>query len=187
MQLATASGNVSGQYTDGNPVSGTPATVIDANWLNAVQNEIISVLTQAGISCNSAVNNQLLTSIQQLINSGANPAAAAIAILNNQASAVNLTGMLFSGTNFRAVRIPMSIYILTDSSVELNEVGVLTCVYKPSAGIWACEWEGNNADDAGIVFSINSSGQVQYTSTNQAFVTSYVGQIRVAGVTTFGT
>ncbi|MFC3716792.1 hypothetical protein ACFONC_11585 [Luteimonas soli] len=58
------------KFTEGNPATGTPATEVTADWLNAIQEEIISVLGAAGINMNKAVNNQLLAAITTLIAGG---------------------------------------------------------------------------------------------------------------------
>lgn len=39
-----------GYFTEGNPATGVPATLIRASWLNAVQEELIGVLTASGVT-----------------------------------------------------------------------------------------------------------------------------------------
>ncbi len=58
---------VDGHFTNGNPATGTPATVVDAPWLNMVQDELENVLVAAGIAPNQANSGQLLASIQALL------------------------------------------------------------------------------------------------------------------------
>jgi hypothetical protein len=63
-----AGATVTGQWTEGNPSTGTPATEITADWMNAVQNELENVIvTGAGISLNKVSNSQLLLAIQTII------------------------------------------------------------------------------------------------------------------------
>lgn len=63
-----AGATVTGQWTEGNPSTGTPATELTADWMNAVQNEIENVIvTGAGISLNKASNSQLLAAIIEVI------------------------------------------------------------------------------------------------------------------------
>lgn len=57
-----------GYFTDGNPTGGIPATRVTGEWLNAVQEELISVLDAAGIEPAKGSNNQLATAIASLIN-----------------------------------------------------------------------------------------------------------------------
>lgn len=59
-----AGATVTGQWTEGNPSTGTPATEITADWMNAVQNELENVIvTEGGISLNKASNAQLAAAI----------------------------------------------------------------------------------------------------------------------------
>lgn len=57
---------VDGRFTEGNPTTGTPATVVDASWMNAVQDEIVSVIAGAGIALDKTNNSQLIAAIQAL-------------------------------------------------------------------------------------------------------------------------
>jgi hypothetical protein len=62
-----AGATIAGQWTEGNPGTGTPATEITADWMNAVQNEIENVITDAGITLNKASNAQLLAAVVVLV------------------------------------------------------------------------------------------------------------------------
>lgn len=61
-------------FHDGNPATGEQGTIVPGLWLNNVQGatrntqqELISVLNEAGIEINESVNNQLLLAIVKLI------------------------------------------------------------------------------------------------------------------------
>lgn len=56
-----------GLFVDGNPATGTPGTILSAVWLNAVQEEIIAVLTAAGIAVDISKTDQLSTAINTLL------------------------------------------------------------------------------------------------------------------------
>lgn len=58
-----------GYFTEGDPGVPVPATVPGQDWFNAVQEEIISVITAAGISLDTAKSNftQLLAAIDARI------------------------------------------------------------------------------------------------------------------------
>ncbi|MGH8539587.1 MAG: hypothetical protein ACRETW_03685, partial [Stenotrophobium sp.] len=53
-------------FTDGNPAGGIPATIVPAEWLNAVMLEILNAIEAAGITPNKASYNQLTQAIQTL-------------------------------------------------------------------------------------------------------------------------
>ncbi|WP_432321869.1 phage tail protein [Yersinia enterocolitica] len=61
-------------FHDGNPATGEQGTIVPSLWLNDsqgairnIQQELISVLTEAGIEINESENNQLLLAILKLI------------------------------------------------------------------------------------------------------------------------
>lgn len=61
----------SNTWTAGNPSTGTPATQITADFMNAVQGELVAAIEGAGIALNKASNSQLLAAIQTLISNAA--------------------------------------------------------------------------------------------------------------------
>lgn len=61
----TADGN--GEFTEGNAAGGVAATLLRADWLNAVQRELISLIAGAGITLVPAENDQLLKAVLKLI------------------------------------------------------------------------------------------------------------------------
>lgn len=65
-----------GHFTDGNPATGVPGTIVPAWWLEMVQAEVLAVLAAAGIAPGKTTNGQLSQAIQALI-SGAAPASLA--------------------------------------------------------------------------------------------------------------
>ena len=54
-------------FTDGNPTSGVPATVVTDDWLNAVQEEVCNVIASRGIALSKPVNTQLLAALNSMI------------------------------------------------------------------------------------------------------------------------
>lgn len=56
-----------GYWTNGNPGTGAPATIIDADFLNRIQEELMAILAAASISPSKTTYNQVLTAIQALI------------------------------------------------------------------------------------------------------------------------
>lgn len=68
--VASAPGSTSpgtaGFFTDGNPLTATPATVVPAEWLNSVMRELLAVVVAGGVTPHKAQFNNLLTAIQAL-------------------------------------------------------------------------------------------------------------------------
>lgn len=55
------------RFTEGDPTIPVPATTVTAAWLNAMQEELVAILTAAGIAPNKASNVQVLSAILDLI------------------------------------------------------------------------------------------------------------------------
>jgi hypothetical protein len=55
-----------GFFTVGS-VGGTPATIVEADWLNTVQEELLAIVAEAGRTPNKAANNQVILSILDLL------------------------------------------------------------------------------------------------------------------------
>ena len=91
------------------------------------------------------------------------------ALVNNQSSAANITGLKFNHKKVSMAAIDYCVQRVTTSTgaVELTEAGLLYAVYEPTSEDWALQaMTGAGPDDAGITFTITAAGQVQYTTTN---------------------
>lgn len=62
-------GLVGGKFVDENPVAGTPGSLIPAQWGNAVSDEILNVITAAGLVPDEMNNAQLSAAIAVIIGS----------------------------------------------------------------------------------------------------------------------
>jgi hypothetical protein len=66
-KIDSAGATIDNKFTVGNPGTGTPATVLDADWLNAVQEEMISVLAAGSVTPAKGTWTQLRDAMQYLI------------------------------------------------------------------------------------------------------------------------
>lgn len=57
---------VAERFTGGNPATGTPATIVTYDWLNQVQEEICTVIEDAGITLDGEAEDQLLLALTAL-------------------------------------------------------------------------------------------------------------------------
>lgn len=87
-----------------------------------------------------------------------------VPILNNQSSSQNLTSLAFNGAEQNRVTLEYGIFRRTDTQ-SLAQAGELKLVYNEEDMEWflSDSYAGQNA---GVNFSITTSGQLQYTSTN---------------------
>jgi len=104
-------------------------------------------------------------------------------LLNNQSSAVNVTGLVYSSVTIKAFHFKFDIERRTDSS-SLNESGQARASFDNENSVWTLDWS-SSFDDALAPLEIDaSSGQIKYTSSNLAGA-SYDGNIRVSDIKTF--
>lgn len=82
---------------------------------------------------------------------------------NNQSSAANVTGLAFANGSVRAAEVLYSVTLSATSSKY--EVGKLLLVQRGSDWQLSKQFAG---DDSGLVFTVTTAGQVQYTSPNAA-------------------
>lgn len=57
---------VDNKFTEGDPTAGVPATVVTGSWLNDVQEELLALLTAAGIAPVKGTQNQVLAALRRL-------------------------------------------------------------------------------------------------------------------------
>jgi hypothetical protein len=87
---ATAAG-LAGFLTDGNPATSTPATILPAEWLNAVMMELSNVVTGAGLTLSKPTYTQALAAIKRI---GQNTIVLADTGAANAYTAVNATPLV---------------------------------------------------------------------------------------------
>jgi hypothetical protein len=61
-----ATAGTQGFFTNGNPASGVAATIVDADWLNMVQQELINIITAVGLTPSKTTYNQVLQAIRTI-------------------------------------------------------------------------------------------------------------------------
>lgn len=66
-RIDTAGATGDNKFTDGNPGTGTQSTVVDAAWLNDVQENIVKVILDAGVSLTKGRNADLKDAISAMI------------------------------------------------------------------------------------------------------------------------
>ncbi len=95
-------------------------------------------------------------------------------VANNQSSAANITGASFDTSLVRGFILTYSLYRSTNSA-ETSEMGQILGTYKSTANTW--ELSQDFAGSSGVVFTITTGGQLQYTSSNLTG-TGYSGKLK---------
>jgi len=92
---------------------------------------------------------------------------------NNQATPVDVTGLLFANASVSSAKIFLSVDI--QATADLYEMFELKAVQKNSGWDLSVQSVG---DSTNVVFSITSSGQIQYTSASEAGFSSSTFRFR---------
>lgn len=95
-------------------------------------------------------------------------------IANNISSVSNVTGASFDNSLIQSFELSYSLYRGTSTS-EGAQVGTLSGTFNRIASTWDMSNEFNG--QGGVVFSITSGGQIQYTSSNMGG-SSYMGTMK---------
>jgi hypothetical protein len=124
MHRIDTSGNVDNRFHPGNPATGQQATLIDQDWLNAVQEEIVNVILEANIDLEKGTNDQLASAIVALIagvvgdGSGAVPTTRQLLVAG---------GLLAGGGNLAADRtITLTKATVAEASAQVRDDVVVT-------------------------------------------------------------
>lgn len=130
-------GTKDGRFQDGNPLNGTGATRVTAEWLNAVQTEIANVILSRGITLDQKDEGQLLKAITDIYQYGLKPLT--FYILNGVSSATDLPapGVVFNKDQIRAVRF-QSFSIRHSSKVDdIVYAASHTAIYSTYRNQWS--------------------------------------------------
>lgn len=90
---------------------------------------------------------------------------------NNQSSAADIEGMKVNARSLSQAVVEYLVQRVTagDDAVELIESGLFILSYRPTDEDWGLSVVSEEQpDDAGIEFTVTSSGQVQYTTSDIA-------------------
>lgn len=99
-------------------------------------------------------------------------------ISNNITSPTLIPGLSFDSTVVKGAKVDYNVYRVTSTN-EVVEQGIMLLSYKPNAMLWDLTLvSGQNSN---VVFSITTSGQMQYTSDNMPGL-NYSGEITFRGL-----
>lgn len=168
------------RFTEGNPSLGRRPTVVSADFMNAIQEEIVGVIESQDISLSKSDDTQLLAALKSLLGFGGDTQISQ-EILNNDGP-ISIEGVLFDKDNIKAAEISYDVSRRTDDS-NIHETGKIYATWNEDAELWRLSIAAFG-DDAGLDFRILTTGQVQYTS-NDLTGTNYSGTIRIAQIIRF--
>lgn len=125
----------------------------------------------------SKIKDKFLFTQYSIASSGDIREEASFSLSNNVSSPASITGFAFANASVRSFKAHVSVEI--DATADLFEVFEIMGIQRGS------DWSMNASsvgDSTGVIFSIDTSGQLKYTCSNYAGFSS--GTIRFRAITT---
>ena len=178
MKRTTAEGNVSNRYTEGNPTLGIPATVVGAEEMNNIQEEIVNVVLDAGITLNGADETQLLQALKIILKRGGDQLSQS---LDDNQTNTDVTGAIFDKLKIKGARLLVDMFRRNDTQ-SANEIAELFISHNTESDAWELEMI-SHLGDTNTTFNITATGQIQYSTSNFGG-TGYTGTLKVTNIVT---
>ena len=137
-----AAAGTPGYWSRGNPANGTPATILDDDFFNAVMMELINIVTAGGLTPTKGDNDQVLTALQALFAAKAGSAAQTFSVAPSTSAnhAVNqsqtfgvgqtrqvVTGSRALGTTYtNSTGKPITIHVSASGTAAGSALGFFT-------------------------------------------------------------
>jgi hypothetical protein len=164
----------SGLFTDGNESTGVEATIVDAAWLNGMQEGIIQFMLSRGVT---PVKADYTKFTEAVLSASQDASSSNITLNNNITVAENISGLVLDKTKYKSAEILIDVYRKDATPSEFNSLFKLHCIYRPIEAKWKMIVE-EIFDVSGVQFFLDElSGQVSYKSSNMAGGT-YEGILR---------
>lgn len=163
-------------FTRGNPQTGTPATDLDDDYFDMLQEELCSVVEASGASLEKARHDQLLTALRALLLSRKNPfgdiksdgtVKTALENLGLRASGQYTDNLLFTGpdglkiqvfrrtlANLTTVGVVNSVPVTFPVPFPVNCWGVFSTKLTWVQITNSCEWVSNTGFTAQVMINI---------------------------------
>lgn len=175
------------KFTEGNAALSVPATVVAGDWLNGVQDELVTPIVGMGLTLepfDSDDGTQLFQAMQLLHKYGGRATRLLQVVANNQASAADVTGFpQFDKATVKAVEFLYDILRRTDTG-HVQETGRCFMSWDSEDSLWKIS-PLSVGDDADVdFFAAVVSGtnyKLQYKSSNISG-SSYAGNLRISDI-----
>lgn len=155
-------------FTKGDPNSGIPATVVNADWANAVQEELCYVIEQSGATLSKTDRTQLLTAIKTFIQGGLSAYTASTTAANTYTATLSPVPAAYV-TGMR-VFIKFSNHNTGAATINLNSLGAKSIVHPDGSALAA-----NDIADGMVALVAYDGTNFQLEDTN---ITNYLTVIQ---------
>jgi hypothetical protein len=167
MHRVDTDGNVSGMFSDGDPTHGVQATVVDDDWLNDVQENIVAVVLAGGLSLIKGTYTQLRDAISAMITA----ALVTFRAATNSWSGTQTFGTANATTAGITTANVGTLNVSTAATFPASAISYLTlgvgsnisgqpkvCAYKDLAGNVHIEGAWTNSGDVSSVTAVSVGG-----------------------------
>lgn len=171
------------KFTEGDPQLGVPATVVSADWLNAVQEELAGFVEYNGLVLSKLDSTQLKNAMLEFFLRGGRQSPITQSLLNNQ-GATDVAGFTFDST---IVKCKIALFDLERKSATQNkqESGILFITRDTADNLWRISRISLFDDDAGVTLSTvldaGTVSKLQY-STDDLTGGTYSGQLKLTSI-----
>ena len=189
MDKIDAFGNSSNNFTDGDPATNTPATVVDAKWLNNVQSELVNIVESSGIVLDPADKFQAFKAIQSLIQNGG---AQNLTTITNNAGPLDVVGAQFRNTLYQSISIKFDLRRRDDTD-QFRELGEIILLWDYETSGWDTDLIVNyfkGQGDSGVTFSVADFNdgsfdfaKIKYTADDMAGA-NYLAELKILSIST---
>jgi hypothetical protein len=178
---------VDNKFTEGDPSLGVPATVVSADWLNHVQEEMAQFIEYVGITLDKLNDNQLQSALIEFFLRGG-MATPLVQTLANNTGPSDVVGFNYDKTLVKCKIALFTIERKTDSQ-NVQESGILFVTYDSADDEWRPNYLSVEGD-ADVVFSSvvdlatdpgGDLSKLQYT-TGDLTGGSYSGEVRMTSI-----
>lgn len=172
------------KFTEGDPSLGVPATVVSADWLNSVQEEMANFIEYNGIVLSKPSTAQLQASMLEFFLRGGRQSPITQSLINNQAVEADVAGFTFDST---LVKTKICLYDIERKTGSANkqESGILFITRDTADNLWRISKISLFDDDVGVILSTAISAgtvsKLQYVTDNLAG-SAYDGQLKITSI-----
>lgn len=173
---------VDNKFTEGDPQLGVPATVVSADWLNSVQEEMSQFIEYVGITLDKLNDNQLQSALLEFFLRGGMAAPLSQTLANNTGPA-DVVGFTYDKTLVKCKIALFTIERKTDTQ-NVQESGLLFVTYDSADDEWRANYLSVEGDADVVFSSVVDAGDVsklQYT-THDLTGASYEGELRMTSI-----
>ena len=174
------------KFTEGDPSLGVPATVVSADWLNAVQEELSGFIEYNGLTLNKANSGQLQAALLEFFLRGGRAAPINQAIANTQVVEADVVGFKVDKATVKAKICLIDIERKSASSNK-QSTGILFITRDTADNQWRISQLGLFDDDMGVTLSLvddagpATTSQLKYVSDTLAGG-AYSGNLRITSI-----